>query len=136
MRSPRGLWMSRCFSFPRRFEKLGQLIDEILKKFGYQAVRLEQFEDWVQVYHQPPIKIIAVYAERIYHIGGADGFEGTGGESPTGWSRAELTFFAPDQEEMEKISATIREEIRSFREKLKAEDRKRRRRRERARSLG
>lgn len=127
MRSPRGLWVSSYFTFPRRFEKLGQLIDDVLKKFGYEAVRLKQFEDWVRVYHQPPIRLVVVYAERIYSTGG-DGFGGMTTWT-TGWSRAELTFFAPDQEEMGRICSAIREEIRSFREKLKMEDRERRKRR-------
>lgn len=94
MKRPRGLWVTSYFTFPRRFEKLGQLMDGILKSFGYQAIRLEQFEDWVRVYHQPPIRLVVVYAERIYSDY-ANGFGGTS-TTPSGWSRAELTFFAPD----------------------------------------
>ena len=132
MRSPRGLWVSSYFTFPRRFEKLGQLIDEILRKFGYEAARLEQvrlerFEGTVQVYHQPPIKLIVVYAERVYSAY-ADGF-GETSTTPSGWSRAELTFFAPDYGEMGKICAAIREEIKTIKEKLRKRDKERRRKR-------
>ena len=37
-------------------------------------------------------------------------------------SYAELTFFAPDQDEMERICAAIREEIKSFKEELRIKD--------------
>lgn len=125
MRSPRGLWRTSCFTFPRRFEKLGQLIDEVLRKFGYEAVSLQQFEDWVQVYHQPPIKLVVVYAERVYSSY-ADGFGGTS-TTPSGWSRAELTFFAPDYDEMGKICSAIRGEIKALKEELRKRDQERRR---------
>ena len=125
MRSPRGLWVSSCFTFRGGFEKLGQLIDKILKSFGYQSVRLKQFEDWVQAYHQPPIKLVIVYAERIY----SPHYDSNWGswESNSGWSRAELTFFAPDQEEMATICGAIREEIKTFKEKLRKIDKERQR---------
>lgn len=123
MRSPRGLWVSRYFTFPRRFEKLGQLIDEIMKKFGYEAVRFEQFEDWVQVYHQPPVKLVVVYTERIY----SEHYDSNWGSwsSTPGSSRAELTFFAPDYAEMERICSAIREEINGFKDKLRNRDKER-----------
>lgn len=120
-----GLWVTREFTFPRRFERFGRLIDKVLKRFGYKAIKLEGYE-WAWVYHRPPVKLVVVKAERVY----ASGYDSNWGswESSTGESRATLTFFVPETSDLKGICQTIKEEIDSFRQAQRARDRERRRR--------